>query len=303
MQHFFRFFLRYIPIFILASVLIACQSTQTTTAPAENNTATNDEAPLPEVVFVGQEYSFEGPESVPSGWTQITLDNQGELAHDLILFKLDEGKTMDDVMTVLESEQQDEDPPEWIELYGQISADPGTRTMFIADLTPGNYGMISFGESPDGPPDAAQGMVAGLTVTNESNGATEATLPQSEASIELVDYSFVANGLQSGEQLVRISNTGTEPHEVIIQRIKEGKTFAEVQALLNAEISGEKVSDAAVEEVLEYAGSAMLAPGRVNYTHLTLEPGTYVLLCFLPSEGHEGKAHYELGMVQQVTVE
>jgi hypothetical protein len=310
MQRFFQLRIVWITGLLLASLMSACQPIQPPLAPTNDHAATTTVTEkvtrtagttvvtVPEVVFVGKEYSFDGPESIPSGWTQLTLHNQGELSHDLILFKLAEGKTMDGVMAALESEG----PPEWITLYGQITAEPGTHNMFMTNLAPGSYGMISFGENAGGPPDAAQGMVAALTVTEETNGATEAALPQTEASIELVDFSFVVNGLQSGEQLVRLQNTGNQAHEAVIFRLKAGALLADVQALLDAEMKGEEVSDDMVDAIVEQKGSMMLESGLVSYIKLTLEPGTYVLLCFLPSQEHDGKPHHALGMVQQVTI-
>jgi hypothetical protein len=60
-------------------------------------------------------------------------------------------------MNLLESEEGEGPPPAWVHVYGQVSAQSGMRDMFIVNLTPGNYGLISFGEAEEGPPDAAQG--------------------------------------------------------------------------------------------------------------------------------------------------
>ena len=110
------------------------------------------EAGINEVTFTAVEYSFEGPESIPAGWTRLTLDNQGELAHDLLPVKLAEGKSIDDVMAALEGEG----PPEWATLYGQVTAEAGQRASYLTDLAPGNYVLLSFGSSEEGPPDAAK---------------------------------------------------------------------------------------------------------------------------------------------------
>jgi hypothetical protein len=92
-QRFFRFRSGWMMGLLLTSLMSVCQPIQSTTAPANDQAATTmtdtvtstanaTEAPLPEVIFVAKEYSFAGPERIPSGWTQITLDNQGELSHD-----------------------------------------------------------------------------------------------------------------------------------------------------------------------------------------------------------------------------
>ena len=74
---------KFMVLFMFVVVLAAC-----TGAPAE----------LPEATFVGTEYAYEGPDSIPGGWTRINFDNQGEQPHDLMLMQLMDGKTMDDVM-------------------------------------------------------------------------------------------------------------------------------------------------------------------------------------------------------------
>jgi hypothetical protein len=102
---------------LLVLALAACQPIQLVAAPS-GDAATVNQTALSEAVFVAKEYSFEGPQSLPAGWTRITLDNQGELAHDLMLFKIAEGKTIDDVMAALEAEG----PPEWAEFYGAMWA-------------------------------------------------------------------------------------------------------------------------------------------------------------------------------------
>ncbi|HMQ33617.1 MAG TPA: hypothetical protein PKD53_22990 [Chloroflexaceae bacterium] len=250
--------------------------------------------PVPEVVITAREYSFSGPDSIPGGWTQITLDNQGAKTHDLILFRMDEGKTMDDVMGALESEG----PPEWITLVGQTTAEAGERKRFIAELAEGSYGMISFGAEQDGPPDAAQGMVKAMTVTTAPAG--EVALPAADGTVEMADFSYAVSGVAAGTQLVRVANTGAEDHEAVIFRINEGKSFADVRALLELP---EEEQEQQYGELVTQVDGVMAGPGQTVYAELELEPGSYALICFLPSPANEGRPHYELGMLQELVVE
>lgn len=255
----------------------ACQS-----APAE----------LPEVTFVGTEYAYEGPQEIAGGWTQVTFDNQGDLPHELMLIRLLDGRTLDDIPSILESEGT---PPDWIEMVGSASAAGGESASFISNLPAGSYAMMSFGSQEEGPPDVMQGMLAALTVTEPENEVPDNLLPEADASISLVDYQFVIEGLQAGEQTIRVSNDGSELHEAIIFRLQDGKTIDDMMAFMEAGGDG--------APPMENAGSVFLSPGNVTYTTMDLEAGNYVFLCFIPSEKNEMQPHFMLGMMSEVSVQ
>jgi hypothetical protein len=278
----------------LGMVVVACGAPQPSAQQSPTVAAEPAATPVPEVVITAKEYSFAGPESIAGGWTKVTLDNQGAKSHDLVLFRLDDGKTMDDVMAALESEGP---PPDWISIFGQSSADAGKRTMFIANLVPGKYAMISFGDEEDGPPDAAKGMVKSMAVTDAP--AAPVALPKADATIDMGDFSYSVSGLRAGKQLIQANNKGAEDHEAVMFRINEGKTFADVQALLKLpeEQQGQQYAD-----VISEAGGLSVAAGQTVYVEQELAPGSYALVCFLPSARNEGKPHAELGMVQEVVV-
>lgn len=272
---------------------ITAPAAQTVAEAPAPETAAEAASALPAVTFVGSEYAYDGPESIPGGWTEITFDNQGEQPHDLILMRLLDGKTMDDLMAMLQSEDE-APPPDWLDIRGSTSAGPGQRSSFISELPPGSYAMLSFAAGEEAPPDFVQGMVGALTVTENGTAVAESALPQAAAAISMVDYQFVVDGLASGPQLVRLSNDGTELHEAIIFRLKEGKTMADFQAFMESE-SG--------EPPMEDAGAVFLSPGNVTYTTLDLEAGNHILICFIPSAQNEGQPHMMLGMLSEVAVE
>ena len=202
-------------LFMLALVISACQGggqdseQQADVVEAEvqepDAPSTAEVEPIA-VTYVATEYAYDGPESLEAGWTHITLDNQGELAHDFILVKLDEGKSIEDVMAALEAEG----PPEWAEFYGGVSAEPATSASYYVELVPGNYVALSFGAAEDAPPDAAQGMIANLTIAEAVGPAGELLLPEEDASVDLVDYAFGVQGtIGKGDQLLKVSNKGT----------------------------------------------------------------------------------------------
>jgi uncharacterized cupredoxin-like copper-binding protein len=254
---------------------------------------------LPEHTFVGTEFKYDGPDSIGGGWARLTLDNQGQQGHDLQLVKLAAGKTITDVMSALEAGG----PPEWIELYGGASAGPGEKASYVTNLTPGNYVILSFGSAgPDAPIDAAQGMLKALTVTEAAQQVPETALPQAAATVDMADYAFVIAGdIPSGESLVKFTNSGTEMHEAIIERIRPGKTFADVQKTLQEIMSG-GAEPAEDQMPVDHVTSIQLSPGVSAYAEMDLEPGSYAFICFIPSPKNEGKAHLDLGMIKEVVV-
>jgi uncharacterized cupredoxin-like copper-binding protein len=156
--------------------------------------------------------------------------------------------------------------------------------------------MFSFGNAENAPPDAAQGMVGGLTVTEAKTEVDESELPTAGGTISLSDYHFAVDGLESGEQIVRISNNGTELHEAIIFRLDEGKTLADFQSFME---SGEESPG---PPPAEQVSSVFLSPGNETYSTMNLDKGNYVFICFIPSEKNDMTPHFMLGMVTEVAV-
>lgn len=269
---------------ILVSVLVLLTAVACQAAPAE----------LPEVTFVGTEYAYDGPQSIAGGWTRVTLDNQGEQPHELMLLRILEGKTADEVMAMLQEEEGA--APSWVDVRGSTSAEAGESGSFVGKLDPGSYYMLSFaGAGEESPPDFARGMIRELQVTDAASDVPESTLPDADASISMVDFQFVVDGLEAGEQVVRLSNEGTELHEAIIFRLNEGKTMEDLQAFM-----GQEIPDG--PPPMEHVGAVFLSPGNVSFTTLELEAGNHVLLCFLPSEKNDMTPHMMLGMMAEVAV-
>ena len=280
---------------VLAVALAACQSALPQTGDTAGTSEAVDQSGINEATFVATEYVYQGPESIPGGWSRLTLDNQGQQPHDLIMVRLAEGKTVEDVMAALEAEG----PPEWATLYGGVSAQAGQSESYVVDLEPGSYVMFSFGDEEQGPPDAAQGMIRTLTVTAAESDVAESDLPQADVTVDMLDYTFARNGdIQAGEQVLRVSNKGKEVHEMIVFRLKEGATLEDLQPWLS-----EEGTPPEGEPPFEDVGSTFLSPGITAYMTMDFQPGQHVFYCFLPSPANEMKPHFMLGMVHEVMVE
>lgn len=120
-------------------------------------------APKPDVTAVGKDFSYEMPSSIKAGPKLWLFDNQGQHLHHLILFRLEEGKTLDDLKAWL-ADPQAAPPGEEAGFLLEISG--GYREYARLDLPPGNYAAICFiVDHHSGKSHADLGMIQALTVT------------------------------------------------------------------------------------------------------------------------------------------
>lgn len=140
--------------------------------------------------------------------------------------------------------------------------------------------------------------VAALVVTGCTGEGDEAGRPGTPTvrpvEVTATEYSFdVPAQVTGGVVSMRLSNTGSLPHEFAFGRIDEGRTEADVKAVIE---SGRE-PPGWFEDV---AGVPGLSPGESITVTRTLEPGTYVFMCFFPDP--EGTPHAALGMYEVFTI-
>ena len=151
-------------------------------------------------------------------------------------------------------------------------------------------------------------MVAALAFTAigcttqhpESPPSRRRPLPQRPRAPNVVvvktsDYGFDApDTVHAGLTTLRlVTNPGQEIHQVGLIRIDSGKTPAD---LFNA-MKNPGPLPAWAKEI---AGVNPPAPGQTADATLTLEPGNYLLVCFVPSP--DGVPHVAKGMSRPMTV-
>jgi hypothetical protein len=122
---------------------------------------------------------------------------------------------------------------------------------------------------------------------DEQPSATTVDVIATEFAFDLPDE--VAGGVVT----MRFVNEGGLPHEFGFARIDEGRTEADVQELIE---SGREPPPW-MEDV---AGVPGLSPGESVTVTRTLDPGSYVFVCFFPDT--EGTPHASLGMYEVFSI-
>ena len=252
------------------------------------------EAPAPampqDAAFTATDFAFSGPDTLAPGFTNIRLVNSGSQIHHMILAKLEDGKTVQDLMKFFEENPNAEpDFAVWLGAASGIAS--GDSAGSTVDLAAGNYVMMCFVPDPaDNTPHLMKGMTKELVVAGEGNGATA---PAATAEIRTHDFGFTVPTLVAGTQTLHYINDGPATHEIQLVRLNDGATKDQYLAAM---APGATAPPPGVEK----GGPGALSSGRDNYWTVTLEPGNYLLVCWVPDA--EGTPHIMQGMVQEVTI-
>jgi plastocyanin len=277
---------------IAALSLAACRSAESARTAAGSSSAVDSAAgagAASVVTITATDFAFDAPAEVPGGLTTIRLVNQGPSLHHVQLIKLDEGKTVDDMVAALKAGGP---PPKWASMAGGPNPpEPGSTSNVTMQLEPGNYAMVCFVPAADGMPHVMKGMMRPLKVTGPSRAAAE---PASDVTVNLVDYDFqLSQPLTAGRHTIRIENGGGQPHELAILHLKPGKTPEDFGKW------GEKPVGPAPAALL--GGVSAIMPGTHVFVTADLPPGDYAFICFVP-DMKDGAPHFTHGMAKKFTV-
>ena len=109
------------------------------------------------------------------------------------------------------------------------------------------------------------------------------------------DFSYVApKSIKAGASTFHLVNEGSQVHHLAIMKLAAGKTLADFAAVM-------KKPGPPPTWLVSVGGPNAAVPGASSDATVTLEPGNYVLVCFVPSPG-ETAPHVMKGMVRALTV-
>jgi uncharacterized cupredoxin-like copper-binding protein len=113
-------------------------------------------------------------------------------------------------------------------------------------------------------------------------------------TITATEYAFSGpDTIRSGLVTLRLVNAGQEPHQAGVVRIEGRRT--------PTEIAGALESSAPPPWMAFVGGPDAVSPGGTASATQRLPPGTYVLVCFLPSP--DGTMHLQKGMIRTLVVQ
>ena len=251
------------------------------------------ELTLPAVLHITtRDFAFETSDSVAAGRVRLTMRNAGPSYHHVQLVRINLDISW---QQAIDSLPEDGSLLPWMIAVGGIEG-PDDYSLAVTvdlDLTPGLHLLICRIYASDGRAHSAHGMARPLHVvaTERSGGQTDLA---GEVTVGLLDYAFAApDTIRSAVRSLRIENRGREDHHIAIARFAPGKSLPD--ALIEQ-------SPTAPPTYTVLGGTAALAPGMRNILHVSLDPGRYVLLCFVLNRTTSVERHYQMGMIRALTV-
>ena len=156
------------------------------------------------------DFAFGLPARLPPGTETWNVVNQGRQPHVLILLELKAGKTLQDLMQVLNTPAPTEGPPPGLAAvaneYVDAFAEPGKRASVTLTLHPGNFvALCPVPDPASGKPHFALGMISELRV-REGAVAMPSALPNTgtgSSSVGLWLVAIAISGLIGGRYLRR----------------------------------------------------------------------------------------------------
>ncbi len=244
----------------------------------------------PVVTFVATDFAFQGPDTIAPGFTTIRMENRGPQEHHLMLVLLDEGKTIDSLRAFFQATPNAEAPfVTWRGAASSVLA--GGSSSGTVDLPAGQYALLCLiPDRADRKQHLVKGMARSLVVAGAPNGAVA---PTADAELRLKDLAFTHAPFTAGTHVIRVINDGPQLHEAQLVRLAEGRSMQDFAATLAPGYQGERVGT-------PLGGAGALSSGSDGYWTVTLEPGNYVLVCFVP--GPDGTPHVVQGMMEEFSV-
>ncbi|MEP7327455.1 MAG: hypothetical protein ABI836_16005 [Gemmatimonadota bacterium] len=127
---------------------------------------------------------------------------------------------------------------------------------------------------------------------NDKNDSARKPVQPPTVVVTATEYAFDApDTIASGPTVIRLVNHGMEAHHVSMFRLDSAHTVQDMMA---------QPEGASPAWIVPVGGPNAATPGDSVRATINLEPGNYVMLCFIPSA--DLKPHFMKGMVRPITV-
>jgi hypothetical protein len=229
--------------------------------------AANAQRVLTAVAF---DTSIDVPPTVPAGLTTFRLLLKGRVRRELVVHRIPAG-TMPEVLVKGAAGR----PERWFEHWSfggpGVPRDSSNEAAVTLDVRPGRYALVSYEVDAAGRPRGDKYIWREVTAIAASI-LIPSRVSVPDATIRVKDSRVDVTGvLKTGARTLQIESAGARPHELLIGRLKPGKTTEDVRRWDR---------DRNDPPPFVYVGGLTpMSTGVTAQTRLVLQTGTYVVLC------------------------
>jgi hypothetical protein len=242
----------------------------------------------------GKSTKVTAPKSVKGDLVEVTVHNKSKGPGDAQFVHILGNHTAQETLKVVGGNGNK--IPSWIHGGGgPYDVKPGGTGTATLNLAAGKYIVVNDEPSQGGPSSGPPGY-ASLTVTSGDTGS----LPSSTADITAKTvskdkYAFDISGLKAGDNTVKFTNDSKgELHHVQAFPVNDGATLDQIKKVFAS--SGPPKGKPPVD-FAKGTGTTVLESKQDEVTHLNLQKGKYVFVCFL-TDRDGGKPHFLKGLAK-----
>lgn len=266
-------------------------------------TATSDDEPeradetIPVISVTATDRGYEAPDTVPAGFSVLRLVNRGDHGHTATVVRLEEGRTLPEYLQAYrEANRTRRARPSWATFLGGVGLFTTGEARAIVELQPGTHVLVCFAPGESGAPHLLESddHAHPFVVRPRPQDAPRPSAPETDVTLTMRDYAFeLSQPLQAGRQMIRVENTGVDPHHAFLLKLGPNETRHDVEAWLENGMEGEP-------PVTYVGGMDVLSHEAEAWFEVDLSPGSYVLVCLVA--GPDEVPHTARGMVRFIGI-
>jgi len=244
------------------------------------------------LTVVARDTSLESSPTVPAGLTTVRLTINGAVRRELVVHRVPAGTSPEELVRGAAGR-----PERWFHQWSfggpAVPRDSAPDAVATFDLRPGRYTLVAYEVDPAGRPRADKYVwreftaVAASVLIPSRFSVPDLTVRIKDARIEVVGV------VRTGQRTVQVENDGGRPQDLLLGRLKPGKTIDDVRRWDR---------DRSDPAPFVYAGGLTpMSGGMTAQTRLVLQTGTYVVLCTM-RHGGDRERDYQRGVLASFKV-
>jgi hypothetical protein len=229
-------------------------------------------------------------DQIPAGYIRLAVTNDSQGENGVGLLAIPEGASFD-AMSSATPAPGNFIPPFFYSTTvagGPTSIPTGETWSQVVHVDPGQWVIFPMNDQ----------QPAVVTAAETADSVTEA--PAADVTITESDFAFTGfEQLAAGQQVLAVTNEGAQPHMFDFFQVPDGTTMDDIAALLAMPEDATPAPGMLQESdiALVPGGQVILqSTGTSVWMDVDLEPGTYVLVCFVIDPA-TGMPHAMEGMV------